>query len=280
MNYRHAYHAGNFADVHKHVALVAALLHLRKKETPFAVVDTHAGRGLYDIASEAASRTGEAAQGIAKLAHWMPQQPALQTYLEVVSSFGAGCYAGSPLIAAKLLRRQDRLVAIEKHSEEFTALKTSLAPFQRAKATEGDGYERLASLLPPPERRGLVLIDPPYESPDECDALVGALRSAIRRFATGVYLIWYPLKAAARFEALAGEILAAGGTRLLSLTFDVGGAAEPERLSASGLLMVNPPLGFDAQMRAASAELLEHLARGPKARTGVEWIGTTNQNTW
>src|ERR1043166_6911906 len=131
MNYRHAYHAGNFADVHKHVALVAALLHLRKKETPFAVIDTHAGRGLYDIASEAASRTGEAAQGITRLAGLAPQDPALKTYLEIAGSFGAGCYPGSPLIAAKLLRGQDRLAAIEKHPEEFAALKRSLAPFHR-----------------------------------------------------------------------------------------------------------------------------------------------------
>ncbi|HEY8696897.1 MAG TPA: 23S rRNA (adenine(2030)-N(6))-methyltransferase RlmJ [Rhizomicrobium sp.] len=273
MNYRHAYHAGNFADVHKHVALVAALLHLRKKQTPFAVIDTHAGRGFYDIASEAASRTGEAAQGIARLAGLAPQEPVLRTYLEIAGSFGAGCYPGSPLIAAKLLRQQDRLVAIEKHSEEFAALKTSLVPFVRARAVEGDGYERLASLLPPPERRGLVLIDPPYESPDECDALVAAFRNAIRRFATGIALIWYPLKAAARFEALAGEILAAGGTRLLSLTFDVGGALGPERLSASGLLMVNPPYGFDAQMRAACQDLLPQLRQGPQARAVVEWLG-------
>jgi 23S rRNA (adenine2030-N6)-methyltransferase len=273
MNYRHAYHAGNFADVHKHVALVAVLSHLRKKETPFAVIDTHAGRGLYDIASEAASRTGEAAQGIARLAGFAPQEPVLQTYLEIARSFGAGCYPGSPLIASKVLRERDRLVAIEKHPDEFAALKASLAPFHRAKAVEGDGYERLASLLPPPERRGLVLLDPPYESPDECDALVAAFRSAVRRFATGIYLIWYPLKAAARFEALAGEILAAGGTRLLSLTFDVGGAAAPERLSASGLLVVNPPYGFDAQMRATCEDLLAQLRQGPQGRAAVDWLG-------
>lgn len=273
MNYRHAYHAGNFADVHKHVALVAALLHLRKKETPFAVIDTHAGRGLYDIASEAASRTGEAAQGIARLAGFAPKEPVLRTYLEIAGSFGAGCYPGSPLIASKLLREQDRLVAVEKHPEEFAALRRSLAPFHRAKAIKADGYERLASLLPPPERRGLVLLDPPYESPDECDALVAAFRSAVHRFATGIYLIWYPLKAAARFEALAGEILAAGGTRLLSLTFDVGGAAEPERLSASGLLMVNPPYGFDEQIRAASEDLLPQLRQGPQARAAVDRLG-------
>jgi 23S rRNA (adenine2030-N6)-methyltransferase len=272
MNYRHAYHAGNFADVHKHVALVAALLHLKKKKTPFAVIDTHAGRGLYDIASEAANRTGEAAQGIGRLAGFSPREPVLRTYLEIAGSFGAGCYPGSPLIAAKLLRQQDRLVAIEKHPEEFAALKASLAPFHRAKAIEGDGYERLASLLPPPERRGLVLIDPPYESPDECDALVAAFRSGVRRFATGIYLIWYPLKVAVRFEALAGEILAAGGTRLLSLTFDVGGAVEAERLSASGLLLVNPPYGFDEQMRAASEDLLAQLRQGPQARAVVEWL--------
>jgi 23S rRNA (adenine2030-N6)-methyltransferase len=273
MNYRHAYHAGNFADVHKHVALVAVLLHLRKKETPFAVIDTHAGRGLYDLAADESVRTRESEAGVARLARPSSALPALQTYLDIVRSFGVGRYPGSPLIAASLLRPQDRLIAIEKHPEEFVVLRKSLAPFARAKALEADAYERLPALLPPPERRGLVLIDPPYESPDECEDVVSAFKSAIRRFATGIYLIWHPLKAAARFDALAGEVAAAGGVRLLSLMLDTGAHDAPERLSASGLLVVNPPYEFDMQMRAVSAELLSQLRQGPQARAGVEWIG-------
>lgn len=273
MNYRHAYHAGNFADVHKHVALVAVLLHLRKKETPFVVIDTHAGSGLYDLTGGEAGKTAEAEEGIAKLAGLSSEAPALATYLDIVRSFGVGRYPGSPLIAASLLRPQDRLLAIEKHPTEFALLRKSLAPFARAKALEADAYERLPALLPPPERRGLVLIDPPYESPEECEDVVSAFKSAIRRFATGIYLIWHPLKAAARFDALAGEIAAAGGVRLLSLILDTGVRAAPERLSASGLLVVNPPYEFDTQMRAVSAELLSQLRQGPQARACVEWIG-------
>jgi len=273
MNYRHAYHAGNFADVHKHVALVAALMHLRKKETPFAVIDTHAGRGLYDLAADESVRTRESEAGVARFAGVSSALPALQSYLDIVRSFGVGRYPGSPLIAARLLRPQDRLLAVEKHPAEFVMLRKSLAPFAPTKALQADAYDRLPSLLPPPERRGLVLIDPPYESPDECEDVVRAFKSAIRRFATGIYLIWHPPKAAARFDALAGEIGAAGGVRLLSLMLDNGARAAPERLSASGLLVVNPPYEFDTQMRAISAELLSHLGQGPKARAGVEWIG-------
>ena len=163
MNYRHAFHAGNFADVLKHAALVAVLLHLRKKETPFAVIDTHGGRGLYDIASAQAARTGEAQDGILRLLDEKDLPGVLAPYCDIVRNFGTGAYPGSPLIAAKLLRLQDRLVAIEKHPEEFAALAASLKGAAKARAVEGDGYRELKRLMPPPERRGVVLIDPPFE---------------------------------------------------------------------------------------------------------------------
>ena len=175
MNYRHAYHAGNFADVMKHTALVAVLLHLRKKQAPFAVIDTHAGRGLYDLSGTEAGKTGEARQGIASLGDAPAGNEVLQTYLDTARSFGSGTYPGSPLIAAHLLRPQDRLVAIEKHPEECEALTTALKPFHKTRAVCADGYERLAVLLPPPERRGAILIDPPFEAPDEFAQMADAL---------------------------------------------------------------------------------------------------------
>ena len=166
MNYRHGYHAGNFADVVKHVALVAILLHLRKKDTGFSVIDSHAGRGVYDLAGEQAARTGEAEAGVARLADLPGEMPeALAAYLSLVKD--GNTYPGSPLIAAKLLRPQDRLTAIEKHPEEFAALKETLALYRNALCENADGYARALKLLPPPSRRGLVLIDPPFESPDE-----------------------------------------------------------------------------------------------------------------
>jgi 23S rRNA (adenine2030-N6)-methyltransferase len=274
MNYRHAYHAGNFADVHKHVALTAILSHLRRKKKPFVVIDTHAGRGLYDLSGVEAAKTAEAADGIGRLEGYAPQNAALQAYLEIVRSFRAQQYPGSPLIAAQLLRPQDRLVAIEKQLDEIAALRAALAPFPTARAIDGDGYAQLRALLPPPERRGLMLIDPPYEDADEMERMANAFRDAYRRFATGIYLLWYPLKLASRIEAFAGELKVQAPIKLLSLRIDIDAPknAMEDRLSAAGLLVANPPFGFDEEMRAASAELLPLLRGGASARTTGEWL--------
>jgi 23S rRNA (adenine2030-N6)-methyltransferase len=271
MNYRHAYHAGNFADVMKHTALVAVLLHLRKKQAPFAVIDTHAGRGLYDLSGTEAGKTGEARQGIASLGDAPAGNEVLQTYLDTARSFGSGTYPGSPLIAAHLLRPQDRLVAIEKHPEECEALTTALKPFRKTRAVCADGYERLAALLPPQERRGAILIDPPFEAPDEFAQMADALGNALRRFATGIYLLWFPIKTKSDADALSGEVLARGATKLLRLQLDVGASAEG-RLTQTGLLIVNPPYGFDAQMREALSALAIPLGRARPATWSVDWL--------
>jgi 23S rRNA (adenine2030-N6)-methyltransferase len=272
MNYRHAYHAGNFADVMKHTALVAVLAHLRKKDAPFAVIDTHAGRGLYDLAAMEAEKTGEAAEGIGRL--WGAMPPALAAYGEAVRAAGEGRYPGSPLIVAGMLRKQDRLIAVEKHEEEFAALKAALASQPRARAVLGDGFAELGRLLPPPEKRGLVLIDPPYEAMDEFERIGEAFDAAYNRFATGIYLIWLPIKVRHDADALAGELLNAGVAKLLLLTLDVGQAPEtpPERLSACGLFVVNPPFGFAAAMRAALTAMTETLAQGERATATVDWL--------
>ena len=260
MNYRHAYHAGNFADVAKHLALVVTLLYLRKKENPFFVLDTHGGRGRYDLAAGEAARTGEAASGIGRLlplTETAGLPDALTAYLALVSGEGAGHYPGSPLLAARLLRPQDRLVAVEQHPEDVAALKAVLASFRNAKVVEGDGYERLSALLPPKERRGLVLIDPPYEVADEFERAAAALAAAYRRFATGTYLLWFPIKSPAAADAFCGEALASGVAKALRVDVAVSASArvDKERLTAAGLLVVNPPFGLDVEMRAA-AEIL------------------------
>jgi 23S rRNA (adenine2030-N6)-methyltransferase len=273
MNYRHEYHAGNFADVHKHIALMAALRHLRKKAKPFAVIDTHAGRGLYALDGDEARRSGEAAEGIDKFRNYEAQSPLLREYLDMVRSFGPAKYPGSPLIVAKSLRPQDRCVAIEKHAAEFAALKQTLVPFRQARAIEGDGYLLLPRQLPPKENRGLALIDPPYEDTDEFARLGQTVPAAFHKFTTGICLIWYPLKLGSRLDALAGELLTAGVTDLLKLTLDVGfELSAGNRLSAAGLLVINPPYEFDAEMRAASDEVLPLLARGPAAHVAIEWL--------
>ncbi len=275
MNYRHAYHAGGFADVVKHLALVAALIHLRRKETPFFVADTHGGAGLYDLAAGAARRTGEAAAGIEKLrplAGTTGLPEALAAYLELATRDGAAHYPGSPLIAARLLRPRDRLVAIERHPEEAEALKAALAPFANARAVLGDGYRRLPALLPPPERRGLVLIDPPYEEIDEFAQAGAALAAAWRRFATGIYLLWFPIKSRAAAEAMCGEVLAAGVDKSLRIDIETAASAngDNKRLTAAGLVVVNPPYGFDAEMRACGEIVAKKL--GADTRVTLAWL--------
>ena len=270
MNYRHAYHAGNFADVTKHLALVVTLLYLRKKENPFFVLDTHGGRGRYDLAAGEAARTGEAASGIGRLlplTETAGLPDALTAYLALVSGEGAGHYPGSPLLAARLLRPQDRLVAVEQHPEDVAALKAVLASFRNAKVVEGDGYERLSALLPPKERRGLVLIDPPYEVADEFERAAAALAAAYRRFATGTYLLWFPIKSPAAADAFCGEALASGVAKALRVDVAVSASArvDKERLTAAGLLVVNPPFGLDVEMR----DVAEILASALNARLEV-----------
>jgi len=267
MNYRHGYHAGNFADVVKHVALIAILLHLRKKDTAFAVVDSHAGRGRYDLGGAEAEKTKEAEAGIGRLrddfSGTMPE--ALATYLALAHE-DRSSYPGSPLIAAKLLRPQDRLTAIERHPEEFARLKDTLAPFRNAQAEEGDGYRRTVKLLPPPSRRGLVLMDPPFEAPDEFSTLAQAVRDAWRKFAIGIYLVWYPIKSQAQAAGFAGEVLAGGMEKVLEIEAAIG--APDGKLGRAGLLVVNPPYGFDATMREAASLIGPRLS----AAISVRWL--------
>jgi 23S rRNA (adenine2030-N6)-methyltransferase len=254
MNYRHGYHAGNFADVVKHIALVAIVEYLKKKETGFSVIDTHAGRGSYDLSGEQSAKTGEAKTGIASLRSLMGEGP-LATYLGLA---GGKTYPGSPLIAAQLIRPQDRLTAIEKHPEEAALLRDVLAPFRNATAESGDGYARLLKLLPPPSRRGLVVIDPPFEAADEFEQLAQTLRAAVARFATGVYLVWYPVKSDAAAKAFTGEVLASGDVTK-ALTIDTRVTRAEGKLNRSGLLVINPPYGMADTMRAAASVIAPRL---------------------
>ena len=280
MNYRHAFHAGNFADVVKHLALVCILLHLRRKDAGFVVIDTHAGRGTYDLTSEAAQRTGEAARGIGRILGLLDQgavlPDVLQRYLQIVKTSGEGVYPGSPLIAASLLRPQDRFVGIEKNTEEAGALRVALAAFRnKALRSEcGDGYARLNALLPPSERRGLVLIDPPFESPDEFQRQARALAQALKRFANGTYLVWFPIKSAGEAHAFCGEVLAAGAKKAVRVDFHGGDAAgakdAKERLDAAGLVVVNPWFGFVDEMSATLRMVAPLLSA--KARADIRWL--------
>ena len=272
MNYRHAYHAGNFADVLKHASLVAVLLHLRKKETPFAVIDCHGGRGLYDLSSIEAKKTGEADAAIGRLLKSDAVPGVLQPYLDLVRGFQPASYPGSPLISARLLRASDRLIAIEKQPDEYAALTTALSNDRRVRLIHGDYVTELPKLVPPPQRRGVILIDPPYEKDGEFAEATQALITAHRRFATGIYLFWYPAKEKPAVEASAGELLNAGIGALLRVELDVGrpAGAEKERMSATGLLIVNPPFGFAEAIREAMPFLRESLAQGAGATDRID----------
>jgi 23S rRNA (adenine2030-N6)-methyltransferase len=265
MNYRHGFHAGNFADVVKHLALIAALAHLKCKSSPFAVVDSHAGCGLYDLSGPEAIRTREAEGGILRLSGLSGGPPALTAYLDLAAD--KTDYPGSPLIAARFKRPEDRLVAIEKHPEEFARLADCLRPYRKARAVEADGYERLAALMPPPERRGLILIDPPFEAPDEFSICARAFSAAFRRFATGIYLLWFPVKAAAEADRFCGEILAAGVKKAVRIDAALTAPADG-KLGCAGLVTVNPPYGFETELRACLETVLPRLV----AAASISWL--------
>ena len=258
MNYRHVFHAGNFADALKHTALCELLRLLTAKDKKLFVLDTHAGTGGYDLASDRAARTGEAEAGIARLiaAAKADTPAAAARYLAAVAAydrkFGAHPgsprrYPGSPRLIRAALRPQDRFVACEKHPADAQALRREFAGDLKVEVRSADGYHALKADLPPPERRALVLIDPPYEATDEFERLARALKHGLRRFAIGCYAVWYPIKDGAAVEAFVASVPT---TKMLRLELHVPETA-PGKLAACGLLVVNPPWQFEEAMRAS-----------------------------
>ncbi len=257
MNYRHAYHAGNFADVLKHAVMALVIEHLKLKPAPFRVIDTHAGIGLYDLASVEAQKTGEWRAGIGRLlgAQALPAEveALLAPYLGIVRSFNAGDgimrYPGSPLIARRLMRPDDQLIANELHAEDVAGLRWVMASEPASKVLELDGYVALRALLPPKERRGLVLIDPPFEDGDEFATLAAAVADAMRRFATGTVLIWYPIKdidtVAAFHQSIAGLRIA----KVLVAELYLRAPRRVDVLNGCGLVIINPPYTLAGQLQ-------------------------------
>jgi 23S rRNA (adenine2030-N6)-methyltransferase len=277
VNYRHAYHAGNFADVFKHVALVRILLHLRAKPTAFHVLDTHAGAGLYDLTGPEASRTGEWRDGIGRLrtASLASEIAALLApYLDAVGGCNPGDaltrYPGSPLLALRLMRGQDRLTACELEPSAAAALKHALADDRRAKFVAIDGWVALKAYLPPKQRRGLVLIDPPFERPDECSRLAHGIVNAWRKWMTGTYMAWYPIKDRGASAAFARALATSGMAKILRAELDVG--AIGLELGAAGIIMVNPPWRLADELKMVFAPLTRIFARGPDAACKVDWL--------
>jgi len=270
MNYRHLYHAGNFADVFKHALLALLVDRLKEKDTPFAVIDTHAGAGVYDTASAEAQRTGEFARGYGQAVATLPE--ALRPYRDAVAALnpdgGLRFYPGSPRLALALIRPQDRLVACELHPEDARHLKLALKGDKRAEIHHRDGYRALKAFLPPKERRGLVLIDPPFETPDERRTLVQALATAHERWPTGIYALWYPIKTDSEAKLLHAELANTGIRRQTAFELRLFGGDDPNRLNGCGLAVVNPPFRFDV----AALPILQALHRALGAEGGTRLV--------
>jgi 23S rRNA (adenine2030-N6)-methyltransferase len=279
MNYRHAYHAGNFADVAKHAALARLAEYLKLKDKAFRVVDTHAGIGLYDLSSEEAQKTGEWQGGIGRLlqAKLSPEaETLLAPYLAAVAAEnpdgGVAHYPGSPLIVRHLLRPQDRLSAIELHPQDFQRLKSLFAGDFQVRAIELDGWLALGAHLPPKEKRGLVLVDPPFEQAGEFERLVDGLVRAHRRWPGGIYALWYPIKDRAAVKDFRESLKASGIPKILDVAFEVRRPTREARFDGSGLVVVNPPFVFEKEMRVILPELHKALAEEPQARWSLDWL--------
>jgi 23S rRNA (adenine2030-N6)-methyltransferase len=283
MNYRHAYHAGNFADVLKHAVLSLVLMHMAKKDAAYRVIDTHAGIGMYDLAGEEAGKTGEWEGGIGRLigpvAASVPEAAAalLAPYLGAVRACNPDgrlrFYPGSPCLALALMRPQDRLVANELHPQDAAKLDQNLAGDRRAKVLGLDGWLALKAQLPPKERRGVILVDPPFEEAGELDRLVQGLQNAMRRFAGGVYLLWYPIKDPCPITRFHQAIAKVSPQESLAVELLVRAPTDSDRLNGSGLVVINPPYTLAADLAMLLPVLAERLADGAGAHADVTQIG-------
>ena len=284
MNYRHAFHAGSFADVFKHAVLCRILHYLREKPAAFRVIDTHAGAGLYDLTSTEANRGGEWRDGIERLmkaqaAGELPEQAAalLSPFLDVIGALNEPgklkTYPGSPALTRAWLRADDRLVACELEGHASIALARHMRGDARIKTIEIDGWTALQAHVPPPERRGLVLIDPPFEEAADFHRLSHMMGLAHRKWATGIYALWYPIKGRGEADELARRLRRSGIAKILRAELTVSPVSDPTRLNGSGLILVNPPWTLEAELEVLLPVLARLLERQP--RTGgytLDWI--------
>ena len=278
MNYRHAFHAGSFADVFKHAVLARILVHLRAKPAAFRVIDTHAGAGLYDLAGPEASRSPEWRAGIGRLfGNPIPDaaRPLLAPYLDVVRDLNPGgrlaLYPGSPALARAWLRPQDRLVACELEPNAAAALKRNLARDRRIRVVPIDGWTALKAYVPPAERRGLVVIDPPFEDDEDFVRLGRGLEGAHRKWPGGTYLLWYPIKGRLEPAALAGMLVRSGMAKILRAELCVAATPEDGPLGGCGLIIVNPPWTLAGELSAMIPALKSILA-GEAGSHRLDWL--------
>lgn len=273
MNYRHAFHAGNFADCMKHALLLAILGRLRRKPAPFVVLDTHAGTGATPLDGPEATRTGEWRAGIGRLLEATPAP--LAPFVEAVRAAGLarGTYPGSPLLARDALRAEDRLVACELHPEDAALLRANLGGDPRCAVHHRDGYAALRALLPAREAaRGLVLIDPPFEATDEWARLAEAVRIARARMPTAIVAAWYPIKGRAPSRAFAGAVAQAGVRDVVAYELLLRPPLDAARLDGCGLLVANGPFGLETEAETLLAALADVLAETRENAVRIERV--------
>jgi 23S rRNA (adenine2030-N6)-methyltransferase len=282
MNYRHAYHAGNFADVVKHAVLAALIERLKTKDTAFRVIDTHAGTGVYDLTATEAARTGEWRDGIGRL--WGVSlethlHQLLRPYLDAVAACNGASspaplsrYPGSPWIARHLFRRQDRLTAVELHPSDTVALQRQFGGDFQVRTIALDGWLALGAFVPPKERRGLVLVDPPFEESDEFERMTDAFAAAYRKWPTGIFLLWYPVKNLTAVDRMRLTLVRTGIGRLLRAELTVRERDTSETFNGTGLILCNAPWRFDEALKTLLSGLTPLLAQGAGAGWHLDQI--------
>lgn len=279
MNYRHSYHAGNFADVLKHAVLAHIITYLKRKDQAFRVIDTHAGIGVYNLSSVEAQKTGEWRDGIGRLtdAELSPELTAfLAPWMTAVKTLnpdgGVLTYPGSPKLARLVMRKQDRLTAIELHPEDARQLRRAFEGDYQTRVIELDGWLSLGAHLPPKEKRGLVLIDPPFEAEGEYDRMIDGLARATRRFPGGTYMLWHPIKADSPLAAFDKKLIGLGRPNTLTVRLMARDNKTAPGLNGTGLVIINPPFTLEAELKRVLPELARLLAQGPGAKSDIQML--------
>ncbi len=279
MNYRHAFHAGNFADVVKHIILTRILTYLMRKDAAFRVIDTHAGLGIYDLLGASAEKTGEWQEGIGRLIHVkLPQNAAelIAPYFDAVRAQNPDgdlrYYPGSPFITRHMLRDQDRLMGFELHPVDAGRLRENFVGDFQTRITELDAWKIFGTHLPPREKRGLVLVDPPFEEKGEFARMVKSLVQGHQRWPGGIYAYWYPIKDPAEVAAYIKALKATGIAKILRLELTIRPPSEPPRLHGTGMVVVNPPFVLEEEMRTVLPLLADLLSDEGRGRWSVEWV--------
>ncbi len=274
--YRHNFHAGNYADVVKHVALISLLQALQQKPKPFYLQDSHGGIGMYDLMSDEAQKNGEYLSGISRL--WQAQNPpvAVQKYLEIVRSFNSNGelrhYPGSPRLGRALLRTNDRMVITELNKVDCETLKSELKGDRQVLVQLQDGYQGIKAYLPPAERRGLVLIDPAYERKDEYERLIRGLQKGYQRWPTGIYAIWYPLMSSAIRESFFTALKETGIRKILAAELTIKPLQAEKEMCGSGMMIINAPWHLDQQLKHEFEWLWPLLSDLKGGGVNVEWL--------